>query len=536
MNNIKILDCTLRDGGYINNWEFGKEIITQIAERLATAHIDIIEVGFLTALPHTEEQSLYANSVELDAVTRNCKETGSKIAAMIALGEKELDPVILPDAKDTNLDIVRITFHNSEKELDKAFRYAECLQTKGYLVCMQPVGTTSYTDKELLELIEKVNCLCPYAFYLVDTLGVLHRRGLAHFVDLIDCNLKPEICLGFHSHNNLQMSYANAQFISEFRTEREFIIDSSIYGMGRGAGNLCTELFAQFENEIGVPRYQMMPIYEVLDDYIYPIFMHLRWGYNAHYYVSATHHCHPNYASFLMNKQTLTMNEVDLILKNIPGEHRYIYNKNLVEELYYNFQNHAIDDTETCQNLSKQISGREVLLLAPGKSLQDHIVQLKEFIEKENPIVFSINAQSCYFHSDYVFISNLKRLYMTDMSKMDVPVILTSNLPNIIRDGIYVDYAALCDKHYEEMDNSGIMLIRLMKKLGLHRVYIAGYDGFSSRPKDNYFDQKLVNSVDLEKMQKKTVSIGKQLKEIKKYMEIVSLTPSKYLEGSYETV
>lgn len=530
MSKITLLDCTLRDGGYINKWHFGRDVIRSICAKLDQTKMDIIEVGFLSGLAHTEDDSLYSDCAQIDAVLGGCSGV-SRIAAMIAIGEMELDPATLAPAADCGLDIVRITFHGDRAETDKAFRYARCLMEKGYDVCMQPVGTTAYTDRELLELIGQINELEPYAFYLVDTLGLLQHRELMHFIDLIDHNLAPAIRLGFHSHNNLQMSYANAQSIIEYNAQREFILDCSVYGMGRGAGNLCTELAAQYMNSLCAGRYEMMPVYEILDDYIYPIYTRTSWGYNVHYYVAAIRRCHPNYAAFLMNKQTLTMNEVDLILRNIPQQERYIYNKQLIGEMYYNFQNHNIDDERARARLQKEIGGRDVLLLAPGKSLTTYREKLEQFIEEQRPAVIAINAAVRDLPSNFVFVSNLKRLYMLDTERLHVPVILTSNLPNIVQGGICVDYAGLCDRSREETDNSGVMLVRLMEKLGLQRVYIAGFDGFRRESEKNYFEEKMINSVDPGDIVRKNQSIARQLREIRERMEIVTLTPSAYWEA-----
>lgn len=527
MSKLMLLDCTLRDGGYINEWHFGRNVISSVCAKLSAAKIDIIEVGFLTDRPHTADDSLYVNCAELDTVTKDCKGS-SQIAAMIAIGEMEMDPSSLPPAESCALDIVRITFHNNDAELEKAFQFAHHLMDKGYRVCMQPVGTTSYTDQELLDLIAEVNTLKPYAFYLVDTLGILQHKELWHFIDLIDHNLAFGVKLGFHSHNNLQMSYSNAQYISEYHTVRELILDCSIYGMGRGAGNLCTELIAQYENSIGLGQYELMPLHEILDNYIYPIFIRSSWGYNPHYYISAVHQCHPNYAAFLMNKQTLTMNEVDLILKNIPRESRTVFRKSLIEQLYYNFQNHMINDSASLSMLIDKIKGHDVLLLASGKSLSFCRKEIHQFIEERRPIVIAVNSLFSDFPSDYVFVSNLKRLHMLDTEALPVPTILTSNLPNIVCGGIYVDYASLCGTG-EEADNSGMMLLRLMKKLGMERIHIAGYDGFSQEPKENYFDEKLINGVDSETLRKRTSAIARQIDEIMADMEVISLTPSRYL-------
>lgn len=528
MSKLKLLDCTLRDGGYINNWRFGKNVIKSVCQNLSAANIDIIEVGFLTDISHSSEESLYS---DCDEVMEKCFcEGASKLAAMIALGEKEIDPDGFPHVKDSPLEIIRITFHQEHDEIQRAIKYAEVLMEKGYKVCMQPVGTTSYSDKDLLSLIEMINKLKPYAFYLVDTLGILCREELLRFIFLIDYNLDEGIKIGFHSHNNLQMSFANAQLIAEYHSSREFIVDCSVYGMGRGAGNLCTELIAQYINGTEMSSYNMVPIYETLDTYIYPIYLVSPWGYSAHYYISAAHKCHPNYAAFLMNKQTLTMNQIDLILKNLPPDERDTYNKKLIEEMYYNFQNKTIDDSENINKLKKLLCERNILILAPGKSISIHSDKIKEFISNSCPFIITINGSFDGYDSDFIFISNLKRLYSIELDKIDTKMIITSNLPNIVRDSYYVDYSSLCSKESNEPDNSGIMLIRLMCNMDVKKIYIAGFDGFEETVKNNYYTEKMMNSVNPENISDKNYSIAAQLYRLKKNIDIEFLTPSKYTE------
>lgn len=522
-----LLDCTLRDGGYINNWKFGENVIREICGKLSEAKVDIIETGFLTELAHTDDESLYSSCQEIDERCRFNNEI-SLHAAMIAIGEKEMDPVSLPQSSECSLDVVRITFHRTPEEISKAEDYARCLMAKGYKVCMQPVGTTSYSDKQLIELIERINLLKPYAFYLVDTLGILCREELMRFIYLIDNNLDPDIKIGFHSHNNMQMSFANAQYLVEHRSSREFIVDCSVYGMGRGAGNLCTELIAQYLNNTCGTSYNMVSVFDILDNLIYPIHLKHSWGYNANYYIAAFHKCHPNYASFLMNKQTLTMNEIDLILKNLPVEKRDIYDKALIDQIYYDFQNHQVDDESSINELKTSLSGRNILLLAPGQSLVTHKRDIDSFIESENPVIISINGSFEEYKSDFVFVSNLKRLYSLESSSLSERLILTSNLPAIISNSIYVDYSSLCDHGSEESDNSGMMLIRLMIKANIRNVYVAGFDGFSENVRNNYFNEKMINSIDPENAAHKNKLIRRQADFLKKDIEIITLTPSRY--------
>ena len=118
MSNIQILDCTLRDGGYVNDWQFGEKTIKGVVKDLADAKVDIIEIGFLTDLPRTTNQSLFNTTAELLPVTKN--KGVSLVSGMIALDEKEMDPHSLDDSKTTGVDIVRLTFHNSAPKIERA--------------------------------------------------------------------------------------------------------------------------------------------------------------------------------------------------------------------------------------------------------------------------------------------------------------------------------------------------------------------------------------------------------------------------------
>ena len=239
MSKIKVLDCTLRDGGYINSWKFGKNNIKSIVHNLADANIDIIETGFLRPVEYDDNTSVF-NSVAQIKEQISPKKQGVLYAAMI---ENRNYPFLsLPTYDGTSVDIIRVTFRKTEWE--NAKKTITEIVSKGYKVCVQPVGSASYDDQSLLNLIKDVNQIKPYAFYIVDTLGVMYRKDMRKFYYLIDSNLSRDICIGYHSHNNLQMAFANAQEMTRLSNGRTIILDSSCYGMGRGVGNLSTELIA----------------------------------------------------------------------------------------------------------------------------------------------------------------------------------------------------------------------------------------------------------------------------------------------------
>lgn len=248
--------------------------------------------------------------------------------AMACYGEYDLSQLSPYDG--TSIEGIRVTFHYNE--IEEALKYCRDIQKKGYKVFVQPVGTSSYTDEQLLSLIHKVNEMRPYAFYLVDTLGLMDKDELLRFFYLINHNLINGINMGFHSHNNLQLSFSNCQALTTVESNRTISLDSSVYGMGRGAGNLNTELIANYLNNHCGANYVIEPILEIVDEYISKIREKYNWGYSVPYYLAAINGCHPNYASYLNSKNTLNVKSISTILRMIEPEKRSLFDKNLVEK------------------------------------------------------------------------------------------------------------------------------------------------------------------------------------------------------------
>lgn len=243
---VQILDCTLRDGGYVNNWEFGRHAIASILDKLEAGGVEIVECGFLTSRPRDEDCSLYGGPEAILPLLPQ-REPRAMFVAMIAMGEKELSPQQLPPCRPGGISGVRLTFRREDAE--RAFCWAAAILDKGYQVFFQPVGTAFYSDMELLRLVERVNRLRPFAFYMVDTLGSMYPGQVTRQFHLIHENMDPAIRLGFHGHNNLQLAFSNAQVLLGIQAKRQLILDSSVYGMGRGAGNLPTELITRYINQ-----------------------------------------------------------------------------------------------------------------------------------------------------------------------------------------------------------------------------------------------------------------------------------------------
>lgn len=520
---IHILDCTLRDGGYINDFDFGQTAIKKIIKGLNDAKVEIVECGFLQSGKADKNISLYGDISKICSYLP--EQTQAMFVAMIAYGDIGIDEIESCDGN--GITGIRLTFH--EDDIDAAFSFADQLIDKGYKVFIQPVGTTTYTDKALLDLIDRVNKMNPFAFYLVDTLGMLYKNDLLRMFYLIDNNLSPTIKIGFHSHNNLQLSFSNAQELMLMHTKREIIIDSSVFGMGRGAGNLCTELLTQYINENIENRYDLIPILEIMDEYILPIYASKPWGYSAPYYIAAINGCHPNYATYLMNRQTLCIRDINTIIKSIPNDKKQLYNADLIAKLYLDYQKHTVDDREVLGNLKRLCDGREVLILAPGRTLTTHQKEIVDFIEHHDPVVFAINHIPSAFRYDRVFISNLKRFNSIEdaTDKLGDKLLCSSN----ISDGKplqTVNYSSYLNDDDTISDNAGLMLINVLRKVGVNKICLAGYDGFDTVGADNYFDGKFNLNVMYKNRDDMNVAMKTYFERLNQYMEINFITPSFY--------
>ena len=525
MSNLKILDCTLRDGGYINNWEFGEKVIQGIISKLEESQIDIIECGFLRNVEYNSDVSVFSSVKQIEKFIPN-KNAKTMYVAMIALGDIDINKL---DACDGNsIDGIRLTFHKHEWQ--EAKKAVNKLMDKGYKVFVQPVGTTTYSDSELLALIEDVNEINPYALYLVDTLGVLYSKDLVHLFNIVEENLNSNVAIGFHSHNNLQLSFSNAQELINLAKNHTLILDSSIYGMGRGVGNLASELICEYINENIEYKYFIIPLLSIADKYVMSIYFEHKWGYDLPYFLSATIKCHPNYASYLMKKTTLKVEDINNILQTIPKQKRELFDVKLIEKLYYEYQHCLINDDETIKWVKEKLQGREVLLLAPGGSINENQTVINDYIKENNPFVIAVNHSPTLFKVDMIFISSNKRFdTVIEYVNNDINVVCTSNVQ------INGEYNNLQKINYSSyigegnaLDNAGAMAIRFLKKCGVKNISMAGFDGFSEQPQTNFNIEMFRLAITSEEAKQKNKDITHQLSSALKGVKYKFITPTRY--------
>jgi 4-hydroxy 2-oxovalerate aldolase len=391
--------------------------------------------------------------------------------------------------------------------------------------------TNRYTDCELLELIDAINAIDVYCLAIVDTFGSLHRPSLLHLFRLIDHNLNPDIKIGFHAHNNMQMAFANALDLVQLQTKRDIIIDCSCFGIGRGAGNLPTELIMKYINENIANSYNLTPILDIIETDILPIYHKAPWGYSSHHFISGSMDLHPNYASYLYNQQRLTVVAIQEILEQISESKRQNYDEHYIQELYLRYNEKVVDDDATLKSIATDLSvmaNKKVLLIAPGASIGNQRGKITEFIREECPLCVSINFQPQEYAVDFVFFGNQLR-FDQYAKTTTAPVIATSNIDTANLKNIGVtNFSLLVDKQaVNEVDNSGMMALRLFKNLGVVEFYMAGFDGFSIS-QDDYSQSVQVFFSNQAFIISRNLAIIKQLAALQQEVEIAFLTNTIY--------
>ena len=296
---IKILDCTLRDGGYINDWNFKDYQIIKILNSLKNSNIDVVECGYLdNKKSKMQDSTLFPNMQVLDNFLKSSKSDALKV---VMINHGDYDVKNLPYKNLTNIDGIRLAFH--KEKLDSVLKEANHIINLGYKLYFQPMVTKTYTDLEFLSMVQKVNELMPYSFYIVDSFGSMSLDEFRKYLILADSNLHKEIALGYHSHNNMQLAFSNAVSMCGINLKREIIIDASIYGIGRGAGNLNTELMTDYLNNALGKSYDILPLLEIIDEFLSSLMKKNPWGFSPAQYLSAVFNCHPSYSTYLINKK-----------------------------------------------------------------------------------------------------------------------------------------------------------------------------------------------------------------------------------------
>ena len=389
-NNIKVLDCTFRDGGYYNNWDFNQHLSSRYLRAVQSANIDIIELGFRN-FPKKQFFGAYAYTTDHYVDTLNINQD-TVVAVMI-------DATSILNAKRSITDAIECLFQAKEKSrvdlvriatnfdvVDKCQEIAQHLNKLGYQIGLNLMKANLQPDEVLSAAAKQIQQWRVFdVLYFADSLGGMNGRDVARVIKGLKSHWTGEI--GFHAHNNKGLAVANTLVAMECGATW---LDATVLGMGRGAGNAQTESLLLELKQKHQLDYQPSALFDlVLSDFT-PLQNYYHWGENLLYSLAAMEDIHPTYVQEMLVDGRYNSREVLQMLEFLSSIDASSYNKNLLLHARGSTNNNGSwNAKDWCLN-------KEVLILGAGIGLQTYEQGIIQYIKIHKPIVIALNVEHSF--------------------------------------------------------------------------------------------------------------------------------------------
>jgi 4-hydroxy 2-oxovalerate aldolase len=462
---MKILDCTLRDGGYYTNWDFSQEITDVYFKSFNILPVDYLEVGYRSGPLKDYLGAYFYCNVSL---IKKIKEKSTKKLVVI-LNEKDVNVstvrVILEPCIGL-IDMVRMAI--DPKNFERAILLAEEVKKMGFAVGFNVMYMSKWKyQSDFLKSIGKVEGLADY-FYMVDSYGGVYPADVKETYDLV--RAESNVKIGFHGHNNLEMALINSLTAMECGAE---MIDATVTGMGRGAGNLKTELLLTALNQRDGLEVNFNALSEVVDSF-YELQKEYEWGTNLPYMVSGANSLPQKDVMEWVSKRYFSFNSIIRALQN---------------------QKEGKKDNQELKSFAPTKTFKKAILIGGGKSSILHIEGIKEFVAKYNSEICLIHASSknAANYEDLKDIEQYFCLVGSEGHRLEKVFNSfkefrgTCILPPFPRKmGTYVPSSVMevsfelgkSDIDYPLNDTHTILALQTALELKVEELYLVGYDGY----------------------------------------------------------
>jgi len=386
MNKINILDCTFRDGGYYNNWDFPKKLVDDYLKTMSKIGVDYVELGFRSFEkkgfrgPNWYTTENYLNSL---SIPKNIKVSVMVNAIELIshpLGHLKATKLMFVEKKKSKIKIIRLACHF--KEFKKTTEICEFLKRMGYSVAINLMQISEQSNEKILSVAKNAKISKPDVLYFADSLGGMSSEQISNLVKTFRVYWKGD--LGIHTHNNLGRAMENS--ISALNLGVTFI-DSTITGMGRGPGNAQTEyLLIDIQNQ-KKKKLNILPLLKLIKKYFEPLQKKHKWGTNPYYYLAGKYGIHPTYIQTMLVGH-FDDDEILAAIDQLKGGEGRKFNVDLVRS---DFQK-PMKLKEGNWSASSKIKNKEVLLLASGPKANDYKEELEKYIKTKKPFVIALNT------------------------------------------------------------------------------------------------------------------------------------------------
>jgi 4-hydroxy 2-oxovalerate aldolase len=286
--NIKVVDCTVRDGGLMNKWQFSDEFVRGVYDACVEAGVDYMEIGYLSSEKAFSRKEFgpwkFCSEKDLRRVVGE-NNTPLKLSVMADIGRIDFDNI--PKSEDSVIDMIRVACY--AHQMDKAVKLAHHCMDKGYETTINLMAVSSVSEPDLTDVLIDVSKSRVPIFYLVDSFGSMYCESIQYLLNKYQEAL-PGKEIGIHAHNNMQLATANTITALIGGATR---LDATLLGMGRGAGNCPVEILIAFLKN---PKYRLLPLFKAIQEQILPWSKKIDWGYHIPYLITGALNAHPRAA------------------------------------------------------------------------------------------------------------------------------------------------------------------------------------------------------------------------------------------------
>lgn len=426
---MNIIDCTLRDGGYYTNWDFSEQIIDNYLNSISASGIDICEIGFRSTINSSYKGAVgFCTDEFLDQL-----DIPSNISLAVMLNASELEGDINAEgvlnqlfprsSNHSKVSIIRIAAH--QRELSSAFSAARRLKSRGYRVCINLMQISSRTQAEIAAFANMANESELEALYFADSTGGMTEKDIRATIELISQHWHGDI--GVHMHDNTGRALSNTLYALELGATW---LDSTITGMGRGAGNAKTEELLVATNRFRQGKNSLVPLLSLAEEFFEPLKAKYKWGSSPYYYIAAMHSIHPSYVQDMVSDPRFCSEDILASLEYLKSSDSSKYKQDRLENARSFYLENSQDHGEW--RPAEALEDREVLLIGPGSKALRHKKGIEAYIKKKSPIVIGLNANTNIVESliDFRIACHPIRM-MADadlLDKLDTPLITPSSV------------------------------------------------------------------------------------------------------------
>lgn len=286
---IKVLDCTIRDGGLINNHDFDTRFVRQVYKAISEAGVDYMEIGYKNSKRLFSSKEFgrwkFCDDQDIKNVIDGIK-SETKISVMVDVDR--VDIADIKERKDSPVDMIRVASY--VKDIDKAIFLVNHFADKGYETTVNIMAVSRALDNELTEALEQLEKESKAdVVYIVDSFGALYQETTEFLIKKAKSILKTKE-VGIHAHNNQQLAFSNT---IEAIIHNANYLDATVYGLGRAAGNCPLELLLGFLKN---PKFDIRPVLDLISTEFIPLREKMEWGYIIPYAITGILDEHPRAA------------------------------------------------------------------------------------------------------------------------------------------------------------------------------------------------------------------------------------------------